>query len=131
MRIVTHQTNQSRKRGMTLVLLGVLGLGFASCQSSHNPTCRSEAPPPRRAETNIDPGWPRAENAFRQVSYTEVRGTVPTLAGAEMVNDDEICMTCHETYVKLFHDNVHRVQNCNPATDRPASTWKPAARSRA
>ena len=29
-----------------------------------------------------------------------------------MVNDDEICMQCHEAYVKSFHDNVHRVQNC-------------------
>jgi len=111
-RTVTHQTNQSRQRGMTFVLFGLLSLGFASCRSSHDPACRSEAPPPHRAETNIDPGWPRTDNAFRQVSYSEVRGTVPTLAGAEMVNDDDICMTCHETYVKLFHENVHRVQNC-------------------
>ena len=37
---------------------------------------------------------------------------MPQLAGAEMVNDDEICMQCHEAYVKSFHDNVHRVQNC-------------------
>jgi DmsE family decaheme c-type cytochrome len=97
---------------MTLLFLGVMSLGLASCQSSHNPTCRSEAPPPRRAETNIDPGWPRADNAYRQVSYQEVRGSVPTLVGAEMLNDDEICMTCHEAYVKSFHENVHRVQNC-------------------
>ncbi len=98
---------------MTLVLLGVMSLGLASCQSSHNPTCRSEAPPPHRAETNIDPGWPRANNAFRQVSYTEVRGTVPVLKGAEMVDDDELCMQCHETYVKSFHEsNVHRVVKC-------------------
>ena len=112
MRTVTHKTNRSRQRVMTLVFLGLLSLGFASCKSSHNPTCRSEAPPARRAETNIDPGFPRGNNAFRQVSYQEVRGSVPHLAGAEMVNDDEICMTCHEAYVKSFHDNVHRVQNC-------------------
>jgi DmsE family decaheme c-type cytochrome len=117
---MAHKTNQSRQRGMTLVLLGVLSLGFASCKSSHDPTCRSEAPPPRRAETNIDPGWPKADNAFRQVSYQEVRGSVPQLAGAEMVNDDEICMQCHETYVKSFHDNVHRGQNCE-ACHGPAS----------
>ena len=98
---------------MTLVLLGLMSLGFASCRSSHDPACRSEAPPPRRAETNIDPGWPRADKAFRQVSYTEVRGSVPQLAGAEMVNaDDEVCMQCHEAYVKSFHDNVHRGQSC-------------------
>jgi DmsE family decaheme c-type cytochrome len=106
---------------MTLVVLGVMSLGLASCQSSHNPACRSEAPPPRRAETNIDPGWPRGDNGFHQVSYQEVRGKVPALAGAEMVNDDEICMQCHEAYVKSFHEsNVHRVQNCE-ACHGPAS----------
>ncbi len=112
MRSVTHDTSRSRQRGMTLVLLGLLGLGFASCRSSNDPCCRSEAPPPRRAETNIDPGWPKAENAFRQVSYTAVHGAVPKLEGAEMVNDDEICMQCHEAYVKAFHENVHRVLHC-------------------
>jgi DmsE family decaheme c-type cytochrome len=89
-----------------------LGLGFASCRSSHDPSCRSETPPPRRAETDIDPGWPKADNAFRQVSYPAVHGTIPTLKGAEMVNDDEICMQCHEAYVKAFHENVHRVLHC-------------------
>ena len=120
MRTVTHKTNRSPQGGMTLLLLGLLSLVFASCRSSHDPACRSEDPPPRRAETNIDPGWPRANNAFRQVSYQEVRGTVPKLTGAEMVNDDEICMTCHEAYVKTFHDNVHRTQNCE-ACHGPAS----------
>jgi DmsE family decaheme c-type cytochrome len=105
---------------MTLVLLGVVSLGFASCKSSHNPNCRSEDPPPRRAETNIDPGWPKGYSAFRQVSYQAVRGSVPQLAGAEMVNDDDICMQCHETYVKLFHENVHRAQTCE-ACHGPAS----------
>ncbi len=120
MRTVTHKTNRSPQGGMTLLLLGLLSLVFASCRSSHDPACRSEDPPPRRAETNIDPGWPRANNAFRQVSYQEVRGTVPKLTGAEMVNDNEICMTCHEAYVKTFHDNVHRTQNCE-ACHGPAS----------
>jgi DmsE family decaheme c-type cytochrome len=112
-RSVTHPNHRSRQRGLTLLSLGLMSLVFASCKSSHDPSCRSEDPPARRAETNIDPGWPRANNAFRQVSYTEVRGSVPTLAGAEMVNDDDICMQCHEAYVKTFHEsNVHRVQNC-------------------
>ena len=109
---ITLNTNRTGQRGLTLVLLGLLGLGFASCRSSHDPCCRSEAPPPRRAETNIDPGWPKADNGFHQVSYSEVRGSVPKLAGAEMVNDDEICMQCHEAYVKSFHENVHRVRHC-------------------
>jgi DmsE family decaheme c-type cytochrome len=120
-RSVTHSNHRTRQRGLTLLSLGLMSLVFASCKSSHNPTCRSEDPPAHRAETNIDPGWPRANNAFRQVSYQEVRGTVPVLAGAEMVNDDDICMQCHEAYVKTFHEsNVHRVQNCE-ACHGPAS----------
>ncbi len=120
MRIVTHKTTEARQRGMTLVLLGVLGLGFASCQSPHNPTARSEAPPPRRAETNIDPGWPHADRPFVRVSYPAVHAGIPKLEGAELVNDDEICMQCHEAYVKSFHDNVHRVISCE-ACHGPAS----------
>lgn len=117
MRSVTHHIERARTRmrvprGATLVLLGLLGLGFASCRSSHDPCCRSEDPAPRRAETNIDPGWPRYNNTFRQVSYEPVHGAVPTLAGAERINDEEVCMQCHETYVKLFHENVHRGQTC-------------------
>ncbi len=98
---------------MTLVLLGVMSLGLASCQTSHNPTCRSEAGPPRRAETNIDPGWPRADRGFHQVSYQAVRGSVPELTGATVVDEKEgVCLTCHEAYVKTFHENVHRGQTC-------------------
>ena len=111
-RSVTDNNDRAQQRGMSLVLLGLLTLGFASCRSSHDPSCRSEAPPPHRAETNIDPGWPRANNSFRQVSYTAVHGSIPTLAGAEMVKDDDICMQCHEAYVKAFHENVHRVLHC-------------------
>jgi DmsE family decaheme c-type cytochrome len=37
---------------------------------------------------------------------------LPTLAGAEFVNDDEICLTCHEAYAKTFAENVHRNDGC-------------------
>ena len=50
----------------------------------------------------------QTDRPFVQVSYCEVRQTLPVVAGAEFVNDDEICMTCHEAYVKSFANNVHR-----------------------
>jgi DmsE family decaheme c-type cytochrome len=34
------------------------------------------------------------------------------VAEAEFVNDDSLCMTCHETYAKSFEHNVHRGQSC-------------------
>ena len=58
------------------------------------------------------PGWPKAEKPFVQVAYHEVRGAVPAVQGAELVNDDEICLTCHETYTKLHANNVHRRDGC-------------------
>jgi DmsE family decaheme c-type cytochrome len=49
-----------------------------------------------------------------------LRAAVPRIEGAEYVNDTEICMTCHEAYVKSFADNVHRRDNCE-ACHGPAS----------
>ena len=121
MRSVTHQTNRTRQRGMTLVLLGLLSLGFASCKSSHNPTCRSEAPPPRRGRNQHRSGLAAGRQRLPPgLLLGGPRRACPQLAGAEMVNDDEICMQCHETYVKTFHENVHRGQSCE-ACHGPAS----------
>jgi len=87
-----------------LLLMGLLLLGIASCQSPHQPT--------RRTETNLDPGWPKGNNFFTQVSYQAVGAAMPTLTGAEFVHDDEICQTCHEAYAKSFAENVHRGDDC-------------------
>jgi DmsE family decaheme c-type cytochrome len=69
----------------------------------------------------LDPGQPHGNNFFTQVSYTQVTGVVPTVAGAEYVHDDEICMTCHETYVKTFKNNVHRGGDSCEGCHGPAS----------
>ena len=37
---------------------------------------------------------------------------MPTIAGAEYVNDDELCTNCHGAYAKLFAENVHRGDGC-------------------
>ena len=75
-------------------------------------SCRSSQETARRTEPNLDPGWPRANNFFTQVSYQQVKGEVPIVPGAEYVNDDEICATCHGAYAKSFAENVHRGDTC-------------------
>ena len=47
-----------------------------------------------------------------------------------MVNDDEICMQCHEAYVKSFHDNVHRVMTCEACHGPASNHVETRARSR-
>ena len=57
-------------------------------------------------------GWPKPNKAFAEKSYPILRVAYPKIAAAdaEFVDDDELCMTCHEAYVKTFAHNVHRGQ---------------------
>lgn len=81
-------------------LLGILCLGITACSVSER-----EA---RRTDTELNTAWPQGNKNFKQVSLRRVGTQVPTIADAEYINDDELCMTCHDTYVKTFQDNVHR-----------------------
>ena len=88
-----------------LVLLGFLFLAFSSCRSPHNPT--------RRTDTDLNnPGFPKGNNFFHQASYGKLQVPAPQIDGAEFVNDDELCETCHSAYVKIFQNNVHRGESC-------------------
>ena len=87
-----------------LTILAFLLLGIASCKSSDSPT--------RRTEANLDPGFPRANNFFQEVSYRKLQVERPTIADAERVDEDELCRQCHEAYTKAFENNVHRVDSC-------------------
>ena len=102
-------TVNRRKRSIGPIVFGIMLLSFAalvctSCTSPHQVT--------RRTEPNLDPGPPRGNNFFQQVSYQQVKGEVPVLNGAEYVNDDELCAQCHEAYAKSFANNVHRGDSC-------------------
>ena len=104
-----------------LVAVGCLCLAFASCHSAHDPTCRTEGELPARHEPPLERLTPPvADQPFQQVCYETVHAEIPKPAGAEYVNDTEVCETCHETYVKTFADNVHRHDNCE-ACHGPAS----------
>src|SRR4029450_10630024 len=53
----------------------------------------------RRETSNLKPYGYKAEPLFRTAQLDALRVPIPTLADAEYVNDDQICATCHETYV--------------------------------
>lgn len=114
MRIIRQLAPSRIGPGLRLAAAGLLLIGLPSCQSSHQPSIRTEA--------NLDPGWPRPNPVFQQVSCDPVKGEIPKLPGAEeYAHDDEGCADCHSAFVKAFlADNVHRNEGCE-ACHGPAS----------
>jgi DmsE family decaheme c-type cytochrome len=49
---------------------------------------------------------------FLEKQFPPTTGSVPKIPGAELVKDDTLCATCHETYVKLHRTDIHRDQGC-------------------
>ncbi len=93
-----------RYSSMGLVVLAILSLGIASCSSSNRPASR--------AGPNLDPGWPRANNFFHQAQLGRVQVPLPVIPDAELVEDDDFCMTCHEGYAGSMTHNVHGGETC-------------------
>ena len=50
----------------------------------------------------------KPNNFFHQVSYDRLQVSVPEIEGAEYVNDDELCLMCHQAYTDTMQHNVHR-----------------------
>jgi predicted CXXCH cytochrome family protein len=58
-------------------------------------------------------GWPSADfGSFEEAQHPVLQVAYPAVPDAEYVNYDQLCMTCHESYVKTFAHNVHRAQKC-------------------
>jgi DmsE family decaheme c-type cytochrome len=57
---------------------------------------------------------------FVEKQFSPITGSVPQIPGAELVNDDTLCATCHEAYVRYHRTNIHRNQSCE-ACHGPAS----------
>jgi DmsE family decaheme c-type cytochrome len=57
-------------------------------------------------------GRPAGGLYWKQKEYEPVSAVIPTIAKAEYVKDDELCMTCHESYFKYHKTNIHRDQSC-------------------
>lgn len=65
-----------------------------------------------RGEVNARVERTVVPSRFREKTYSPVSAQIPKVAGAEMVKDDELCMTCHEAYVTHHKTNIHREQSC-------------------
>jgi len=87
-----------------LIVLALLVVGIASCSSRHRPS--------RQTEVRFDSGWPRGDDFFTEARYGRLQAPVPEVPDAEMVEDDELCQQCHETYAKSWKENVHRENSC-------------------
>lgn len=57
-------------------------------------------------------GLPAPDVRFEETKNPVLRVAYPQVQGAEYVNFDQLCMTCHKTYVETFAHNVHRGQKC-------------------
>ena len=82
----------------TLALL-ITGCGFPRWQ-------------PRRSEAEAGPQsrwtkWPKPNEPFQEASLPILRAEIPVIPDAEYVNDDELCVTCHQVYAETFTQNVH------------------------
>ncbi len=104
MRSFTHIRSPRAVSILGLVIVGLFSLGNAGCRSPHEPT--------RRTDPHLGDGSPRPNAFFHQVSYEAVSASVPKIEGAQPVNDDELCLPCHEAYAKSFANNVHRGDGC-------------------
>ena len=89
---------------LAVVVLAALVVGLAGCNGKGQAA--------RRGEGNPAPYGYKAEPQFREARLDALRVPAPEIANAEYVNEDQICATCHEAYVKTFEHNVHRGQSC-------------------
>jgi DmsE family decaheme c-type cytochrome len=55
---------------------------------------------------------PAGRSSWQEKTFPPVQGTAPKIPDAEMVNDEQLCMVCHEAYVKYHQTDVHRQQAC-------------------
>ncbi len=100
----TRNPSPTRHKSAWIVLFGLFVLGVTSCKSTDST--------PQPDESRLDSGWRRPNRPWREAHYAPIKATIPTVADAELVDDDEFCMMCHQTYVEAFANNVHRQGKC-------------------
>lgn len=71
-----------------------------------SPSSRAQGDP-------VGPRLAQGQLCFRaEILYGRLQVPIPEVPDAEFVNDDELCLTCHEAYTKTFPENVHCGDSC-------------------
>ncbi len=125
MRSFLFSTNPYRASIQWAVLAGLLAFGFASCKSQNQPAQRTES----RTQPNLDPGWPKGNAFYQQVSYQVVKTTLPVVPDAEYVDDDEISLLAMALMQRPLPTTFTGTASANRATVRRAAMSRPAARN--
>ena len=92
------------------VLIGLVVLNAVSCRAPR-PMAAYRGRAAKQPESTTPYGVQPAAH-WQERQLPEVRASVPHVANAEMVNDDQLCATCHESYVKHHETNIHHAQSC-------------------
>jgi DmsE family decaheme c-type cytochrome len=87
---------------------GLVGLFIStavSCRSPHSTSAQ-------RGEADATPYGVEQRPRWREREFAQVSATIPVVPKAEMVNDNQLCASCHESYVKFHKTNIHHNQLC-------------------
>jgi DmsE family decaheme c-type cytochrome len=100
-------TSVSRS-SLVLVLLALGVVTLTACNGSRRGAQRG------KGEDLTSPYLPKTQGQplFQPVKLASLQVPLPHVPDAEYVNDDTLCMVCHDTYAKTFAHNVHRGQSC-------------------
>ncbi len=90
------------------IVISLIGLVLISAVSCRAPNSTSAY----RGEPASVPYGAEPVARWRERETTQVRATIPEVPKAEMVNDDQLCATCHESYVKYHQINIHQKLSC-------------------
>jgi DmsE family decaheme c-type cytochrome len=91
-----------------IIAAGVVGSVLLSAMSCRAPRPKSAY----RGQAVSTPYGVEPSPPWRERQFTQVRATIPQVPNSEMVGDDQLCATCHESYVKHHQTNIHRGQSC-------------------
>ena len=104
MRDITRDQSRVHRSYAGRFLMGILVVSMTACGVSQRSA--------QRADEEVSPAWPgeftKASLPFQAKQLPILRVAYPEPVDAEYVNDDELCLTCHQVYAESFGENVHR-----------------------
>jgi DmsE family decaheme c-type cytochrome len=65
-----------------------------------------------RGDATAASGYFTGRIFWKEKQFEPVSATIPTILKAEYVKDDDLCASCHESYVQYHKTNIHRDQSC-------------------